>query len=480
MNPTLTSACVLVTLAAHAVAQGPDMLVTFSNPEVTLSTSGGTVLQMLRPNEVCHLEWTFGPCMAPSAEKFVPQAAFHVMAGDEDGDGTYFEANLFGRIDALCEPFGSTAGTPGMTNARNLFFSPSVAMGTNISGGPGLRPGDVGRIVRNTFGDGQVEYFMRREQFNQALGLPLATPTDVDAICFQPGLGVYFSLDQDVPAVTFCGPQLIQDGAIVCVPDWAITWTPDFRVAAVLPNSAAVVYSEVQVDAMVVAANVADRNGACLVNAVDLESLDFDWSAPIGVAFPCSGAVVQAPHFVFSVETGTGASLLTTVGGGAIYNHFCGAAATPCGFGPTLGNQMGVRPPTAAQGVASYVNALAFTRTHRFVTQPQAPVVTAPFGAPLGATQIDYRSPYPWNLALIELVPATVPGSLPAFPFSLLCFPDLYAPSLFVHFLPAPGQWGSFPMVAIPPAFSGKVLYQMIGFGGSGLELSTPTVIDVN
>jgi hypothetical protein len=190
--------------------------------------------------------------------------------------------------------------------------------------------------------------------------------------------------------------------------------------------------------------------------------------------------VVQAPHFVFSVETGTGASLLTTVGGGAIYNHFCGAAATPCGFGPTLGNQMGVRPPTAAQGVASYVNALAFTRTHRFVTQPQAPVVTAPFGAPLGATQIDYRSPYPWNLALIELVPATVPGSLPAFPFSLLCFPDLYAPSLFVHFFPAPGQWGSFPMVAIPPAFSGKVLYQMVGFGGSGLELSTPTVIDVN
>jgi hypothetical protein len=353
-------------------------------------------------------------------------------------------------------------------------------MGTNISGGPGLRPGDVGRIVRNTFGDGQVEYFMRREQFNQALGLPLATPTDVDAICFQPGLGVYFSLDQDVPAVTFCGPQLIQDGAIVCVPDWAVTWTPDFRVAAVLPNSAAVVYSEPQVDAMVVAANVADRNGACLVNAVDLESLDFDWSAPIGVAFPCSGAVVQAPHFVFSVETGTGASLLTTVGGGAIYNHFCGAAATPCGFGPTLGNQMGVRPPTAAQGVASYVNALAFTRTHRFVTQPQAPVVTAPFGAPLGATQIDYRSPYPWNLALIELVPATVPGSLPAFPFSLLCFPDLYAPSLFVHFFPAPGQWGSFPMVAIPPAFSGKVLYQMVGFGGSGLELSTPTVIDVN
>ena len=469
----------LLAFAAAAAAQGPDMLVTYSTVEQTLSVSGGTVLQTLRPNEVCHLEWTNGPCMAPSAEKFAPRAAYHVMAGDEDGNGVYFAPGIFGSIDALCEPFGAATGVVGLTNARNLFFSPSVAMGTNISGGPGLRPGDVGRIVRNTFGDGQVEHFMRREQFNQALGLPLATPIDVDAICFQPGLGVYFSLDQDVPGVTFCGPTLVQDGAIVAVPDWAITWTPDWRVAAVLPNSAAVLYTEAQVDAMVVAANVADRNGACLVNAVDLEALDFDFQGAFGVAFPCSGAVIQAPQFVFAVETGTGASLLTTTGGGAIYNHLCGPAASPCG-GTTLGVQMGVRPPTAAQGVASFVNALAFTRTQRFVTEPQTPVVTAPLGAPWGATQIDYRSPYAWNMAFIELVPATVPGSLPAFPFSLLCFPDLYTPSLFLHFWPAPGQWGSFPMVAIPPAFSGKVLYQMVGFGGSGLELSTPTVIDVN
>ncbi len=34
--------------------------------------------------------------------------------------------------------------------------------------------------------------------------------------------------------------------------------------------------------------------------------------------------------------------------------------------------------------------------------------------------------------------------------------------------------------VAIPPAFSGKILYQALGFGGSGFELSTPTVVDVN
>lgn len=321
---------------------------------------------------------------------------------------------------------------------------------------------------------------MRQEQFNQALGLPLNTAIDVDAICFQPGMGVYFSLDQDVPANTFCGPMLIQDGAIACVPDWAITWTPDFRVAAVLPNSAAVVYTEPQVDAMVIAAAVSNRFGACITQAIDLEGLEFDWSQPANFSFPCPGTVIQAPHFLFTVETGTGASVLTTVGGGAIHVHLCGPAGTPCGAGPTFGPQMGIQPTSATTGAPSYVNALMSTWTTRFVTEPQTPVVTAPGGAPFGATQINYRSPYALNIAFIELVPPTVPGSLPAFPFSLLCFPDIYVPNLIPHAWPLAGQWGSFGMAAIPPAFSGKVLFQMVGFGGSGLELSTPTVIDVN
>jgi hypothetical protein len=30
----------------------------------------------------------------------------------------------------------------------------------------------------------------------------------------------------------------------------------------------------------------------------------------------------------------------------------------------------------------------------------------------------------------------------------------------------------------IPPGFTGKLLFQSVGIGGSGLELSTPCVID--
>jgi hypothetical protein len=361
-----------------------------------------------------------------------------------------------------------------------VFFSPSVTVGNNISGGPGLRPGDVGHFVKTTAGDGKVEYFMRQEQFNLAMGLPLNTPIDIDAICFQPGMGVYFSLDANIGTTNFCGAVFVRDGDILCVPDWAITWTPDWRVQSVLPNSMAVVYTEAQVDAMVVNAAVADRFGFCIPNAIDLESLEFDWSVPANQVFPCPGTVIQAPHFLFSTETMTGAGVLTTVGGGTIYNHLCGPAARSCGTGPTLGSQMGIQPTSVAVGAPSYVNALMSTFTCRMVIEPrQHQVFVFPAGAPLGSTMIDYATPWAWNLAFMEIVLPTVPTSVSAFPFSLLCFPDLYAPSLFIHAWPLAGNWGSFPMVAIPPLYQGKVLYQMMGFGGSGLELSTPGVVDV-
>jgi hypothetical protein len=272
---TLSRLFVPATLAAAALAQGPDLLVTYSQPEVTTSGSGGTNLRFLAPNEIAHLEWSAGPCSSLSAEKWAPRTCFHTMAGDENGDGTYWNPAIFGSIDALVATMSTTP--VGGVNPRTVFYSPSAAMGTNISGIPGLRPGDVGRIVRTSAGDGQVEYFMRQEQFNQSLGLPLNTPIDVDAIAFSPNYGVLFSLDQDIVANTICGPMLIQDGAVIQVSPWALTYTPDFRIASVLPVSAAVLYTEAQIDAFVNNAQVTDRFGICLTNGIDLESLEIDW-----------------------------------------------------------------------------------------------------------------------------------------------------------------------------------------------------------
>ncbi|MBL8753778.1 MAG: hypothetical protein JNK15_10800 [Planctomycetes bacterium] len=464
-------------LPAVAVAQIPQFALTFSQPETTASGSGGTVLQNLRPNEIVTYDWLAGPCATVSAEKFVPRTCFHTMAGDENGDGLYWNPALFGTIDALCgRQLPAVAGTQ---NARTLFWSPSAAMGTTVSALP-LRPGDVGHIV-NLPGDGQVEYFMRQEQFNQALGLAPATPIDVDAIAFSPNYGVLFSLDADIAATTVCGPTFVRDGDILCVPGWAVTWTPDLRVGAVMPNSAAVVFTEAQIDALVVNAGVTDRFGACIPNAVDLESIEIDWSAPPPPpAFPCGGIAIPRPHLIFATETMTGGSLLTTVGGGTIYAGPCGPVGTPCPGGPTWGPQIGIRPASTTTGAASFVNAITDARVCRYVLEPQQHVLPY-FGAGGPPTTIDVGSPFLWNFVFIEIAPPVVPVSLTVAPaFSALCFPDLYTPSLtFWGAAPAPFGFGSIATPAIPPLWSGKLLFQSLAFGGSGLELSTPTVIDV-
>jgi hypothetical protein len=291
------------------------------------------------------------------------------MAGDENADAMYWNPAIFGSIDALLEGLPTNPAGTG-SNQRAVFWSPSQAMGTNISGAPSLRPGDVGRIVRNTAGDGQVEYFMTREQFNQALGLPLTTPIDIDAIAWAPGMGVYFSLDQDIPAWTQCGPMLIEDGAIVCIPDSDLTYTGDFRVNTVNPSAAFLLFDEAQMDVFVQGAQITDRFGACINNIVDLEALEIDQSNPPFAIPGCSGTVIFVPTFLFAGETTTGASVLTTAVGGQIYNSLCTTMGTSCGNGPTFGPQTVIQPTSTTVGARSQVNALSCTHACRYVLEP--------------------------------------------------------------------------------------------------------------
>lgn len=464
-------------LAAGAAAQNPGHLVTYAQPEGTLSGSGGTVLAQLLPNEISYFETTSVTCPTASAEKWLPRTASHVMAGDENSDGIYFNPGIFGSIDALLAP--QNAAGAANVNQRTAFWSVSNAMGNAISAQP-FRPGDVARIVRNVGGEGQVEYFMRQEAFVQALGMPAGSNIDIDAIAFGgPNIGVFFSLDVDTLGIIDCGPTLIRDGDVLCVPGSALAYTADLRIAGAAPNSVIVAHTEAQMDALITNAQVTDRFGNCIDMVIDVESLEIDWSGPQTTVVSCSGITIQVPTFVYSAETGTGASLVTTQFGGQIYNTLCGPAGTSCGSGPTLGDQMGIRPTTPFLGAPSWINGLSFTRVCRTVLEPQQHVMNVfPVGSPAGATQIDYASQFPFNVALIQIVPPVVPTSILALPWSMFCFPDLYATSITVHAWPLPGPFGSFPMVAIPPAWTGKVLFQNVGWG-STLELSTPAVIDV-
>lgn len=478
---SLRLATCLTFCAAAAVAQGPDFLITYSQPETSLSGSNGTSLQSLLPNEIHHLEYSNGPCSSLSAEKWSPRTCFHTMAGDENSDAMYWNPTLFGSIDALCE--GMSMTPIGGSNPRTVFFSPSVAMQTGVSAPNMLRPGDVARIVRNGAGDGQVEYFLNRDDLNIALGLPLATPLDVDAVAWSPNYGVLFSLDADYVINTPCGPMLLQDGGVGLIPAWAITWTPDLRVAATAPNSAVVAYSEAAIDACVVAANVTNRFGACLTQGIDLEALEIDWSGAGSTAFPCPGAVAVVPDVIFSVETGTGASVLTTAGGGAIHANTCTVMGRSCGSGPTLGMQSGIQPTSATVGAPSYVNALCGTWTLRYSLQARQPVLnSSPSGLPLGATQFDINSPAPWNFIFVTFAPSginAVPTSVAGFPFSLLGFPDYYPVNTFYNLFPTIGGTCTFPSFPIPPNFPVKLLFQSVGIVNGQVEFSTPAMLDI-
>ena len=479
-TPARSFLFVYAALAAAVAAQGPDFLITYSQPETTLSGSNGTPLQNLLPNEISHLEYHITPCTL-SAEKWSPRACFHAMAGDENSNAMYWNPTIFGSIDALVEGVSMTpiAGS----NPRTVFFSPSLPMGNGVSALP-LRPGDVGRIVRNTSGDGQVEYFLRMEDTNMALGLPLTTPIDVDAIAFSTNYGVFFSLDQDIAITTPCGPMLLQDGAIAVIPNWAITYTPDFRVASVLPNSAFVLYDELAVDAMVANAQVTNRLGVCLTTAGDLEALDIDWAGAGTSINPCPGAILWAPDLIFSVENGTGASVLSTQGGGSIYGNTCTLMGSPCSSGlPTFGPQTGIRPTSAFVGAPSYVNALCSTWTLRYALQARNPVLnSSPSGLPAGATLFDINSPAPLNFIFVTFVPSgvnAVPFSAPGSPWSLFGFPDQYPVQNYYMWSPTIGGTSTFPSFALPPNFPVKLLFQSVGIVNGLVEFSTPAILDI-
>lgn len=464
MQPTPKIAAFTL-LAASALAQNPSLLFTTSQPEQTLSGSGGTSLAFLRPNEVAQFDlW---PCPSFSAEKWGTRTVYDTMAGDSNADGWIHEALRFGAIDALLD-MPNAAGTSGLPSQRNVFFSPSAAMGTAISGLPGLRPGDTARITYNTMGFGQVEHFLTAEDLQIALGLPpFPLVVDLDAIAADVNLGVFFSIDQNIPVAAACGLGFVQDGDVLVIPAGAITWTPDLRVAAVVPGSAEMVYPEALMDAFVSNANVANANGVCVTQVGDVEGLEIDWNGAIFGVPGCTGTVTARPALVFTASTLTGCGVLTTNLGGQIYAPSCAPLATTCGFGATLGNQMGVLPPTAATGVPSYVNAIAASRTHVFVLEPQQHIV--PLGNP---AVVDIHSPGGFNFVFAAISPPTV---APCAPFFNFAFPDIYV---------AGWVWstftvGTFSTFATPPInIPAKIVFQAGTFLGPNLLVSTPATVE--
>ncbi|MGE0144514.1 MAG: hypothetical protein AB7I19_13855 [Planctomycetota bacterium] len=459
-------ALVVLGAADGIAAQSQSWLFGTSQTETTQSGSGGTVLQTLRPNEVVRLEHF--PCPVLSAEKWGPTTCYQTMAGDADNNGDYYDPSLFGSIDALLDFPNPVLGCP---SQRTVFWSPSQALPTFVSGLPGMRPGDTARIVRVGVNEGQVEHFLRVEDLQLAMGMTTTPVVDLDAIAADPAYGVFFSLDATHTVNTTCGVTTVQDGDLLVIPASCITWTPDLRVASVIPGCAEVIYTEAQMDAMVANAQIQDRFGTCLTQIVDLEALDIDYTGPVSAVVSCPGTAIFVPTFVFSGESMTGAGLCSTQAGGIIHVGSCRVMGSPCGTAtPTLGDQMGLLPPSGTLGVPSYVNALTATPTHLYVLEPKVHQFTGP--APIW---IDVNAPNLLNVVYVTIAPPVVPAS---WTFTFCGFPDVYIVP-WIWWTPVPQ---GFSTITTPPVTGPvKLVWQGVTLDPNfGLLLSTPALVDVN
>ncbi len=494
MNPNKIFGITFTTLALALGAQQPTLLFTPAADEVTRSGSNGTVLRNISKQSIGFV--VPNPNQPYSAEKYAPALAFQTLAGDEDGDGDVHSADIFGAIDAvLVTPYdwNPEQGAQPRTRPVTIFdcyVSPSVDVGTNVSGVPGLRKGDCGRFVRTPAGNGQVTRFISAEQLISVLGMfdpqnnqPLtANDIDLDAITVSVGRDIFVSFDQDHSLRLLINGALanftLADGGVACI--GASAWVPNARgeVANVLPNRGVIVFSEAQVDALVANAMLTDGGGMCQVVVLDTESLAID---PNGGVFNTQWGNVQLtwPHLLLSGQMMTGTGVITTLAGGQIAQVNGAALARGCGVGPTTGGQMGLDP-------SGSVSALAALES--LGCEPCWFVLGSPTPTGLGgAIDVHVGTNLPVAMALLGFGLGALPvsPSISFLPWSpnTPCFPELYPtilpnPMLAIALAAGLGnaRFGTFP-VAATPAIAQGILFQAVTQVNGNLHLSTPITL---
>jgi hypothetical protein len=405
------------------------------------------------------------------------------MAGDENGNGQYWNPNLFGSIDALSTGWTSIGKLA--PNPRMVYWSPSAAMGNHINSptntNPPLRPGDIGRIKP----DGTVEMLMSEELFRKATGIQPNVPIDVDAFAYEPGLGIYFSLDDD----SLCQPCFpnnwvwVNDGSILAIPWSAVTiYGPtDLRIQDVADHSAREIVNEGFFNVYMANSGITDRNGVPITLTVDLESLDIDHGPGSQITSVNMCGTVLVPDFLFSTESMTGGSLASTINYGQPAMGPCGFLGIPSPYGLQTGAAVGIQQQFATVGPASYVNALAFGTTERFVLEPVAHQLNyGLLGGP--PTVVHVGGDFDYVFTWIDLAPSTI---APSATLAQNLFPDWYCLNLMLwDFGSAGSGFHSFATPNIPVSWSGKLIFQSIGFDVACtnclLNFSTPCVIDVD
>ena len=412
-------------------------------------------------------------CVDPSFE-FAPLGAWNALAGDANGDGDYFERDLFGReIDALLVLRGGT-----QTSMRQLFVSTKAGTGTAVSGPPVHRPGDVARLVR----DGRWIRFLTAIQIRDAFGITApASQIDVDAIAQDDAGNVLLSLENTRTIHVDHGTGGLTsytagDGAILLIPAAEITYTASGIVQAVNPNQGILALNEGQINATVAASGIGDGAGFCADTIGDLDALEIDQRPNGQLLIQTPEGIFALPHLLFAGESLTGLGVVSTAGDIASI----GPAACPLGA-PCPAASSGIH--LGADGYNHSLNALAAVEE-----DPPCPFVIDTCehewtGALCGTSwRLDIAGRPGPTAIQVHLGPSGPGGIAPTLhpatvPFAVECFPHVvFDPARYITAFPVGSDVFSIPSLGCGGTY--HLVWQATAIAPSGaLALSAPTVL---
>ena len=406
---TISISSLLFLLTSIPAAADETLFFTTRNqygPEQTLSGSGGTILGRLTKQDIEVVTPREGG--GYSAEKFATSVGWSTLAGDFNGDGVYYEHDLFHAIDAML-----TISPDGPPSLRDVFVSPARAAGSGCLGT--LEPGDVAAIGRS----GVLEYFVTEQLIRRAFDIPQNRDANVDAVCLDRFGNLLISVEKNT---VILGGVAVGDGAVLCVPAADITHSGR-TITSIVPGSGFVLYTERQMDDMVVNARVANSALGVVQEIVDTDGLCQDPRGGKRDIHLEDGRDVTVAELLFSGQRLQGGGVLSTLNNGSIAE----INGVPLGVWngthwDTEGPRVGLE---ASDRLVGSLNALDIERpVCRFVLDTDDPLVAAG-----EAVRVIAGGLAPYSVFVLYARPG--PGApcqvAASTPLSNACFPDWYS-----------------------------------------------------
>ncbi|MEQ8767786.1 MAG: hypothetical protein RL885_28040 [Planctomycetota bacterium] len=453
---SLATLLAAIALAGSATAQNT-ILFSFDEDELTLDNGNGLFeIGELHQDEIGVVTPGVG---FYSAEPFLPLGAQWAYLGDADSDGRYADDSVDGPGDEVDALFVK-ANHVGPVTPRDVFMSRETEDGY----GPGFLDSDVFRFAGP---NGALEVFLTEAEIVNAIGQAPGSDVDLDAICQAADGALYlsFSLDESVGGVT------AGDGALICIPAVAITYDAQGNVSSILTNTAAIVATESDMDALVINSGVVTSVGGS-PSYSDLSALEIDpaggtWAAP---QFP--GTDLQNMLFGWEGFSNDGA-ILSTAGGGTI------ATINGIPMGSTIatpGTHIGMLPDSTGLGG---INGLALipTQDAPFVVEnyPRNLITSMPSWHQL---QYSGATPNGTIAVTVNLGPTTTGGALPSqfiAPFGELFGNLITFQVLFNVPADSAGQASVSTVINIPGLVGQNLVFQ--GIDVTSARLSTPAAL---